>query len=107
MPNRPDKQTVGGTGPVKAGDQPTFEAPPETEALSFDAHDAQLNKALTRFDRERAGSRGAEFPHDETYAPGYHAGGARFGFFNGKDDAGSPAHPAATDAASPEADDKT
>jgi hypothetical protein len=31
-----------------------------------------------------------EHPHDETYTPGYHEGGSRFGFFNGHDNAGAP-----------------
>lgn len=31
-----------------------------------------------------------EHPHDETYSPGYHEGGSRFGFFNGQDNAGLP-----------------
>lgn len=31
-----------------------------------------------------------EHPHDETYTPGYHEGGSRFGFFNGEDNAGAP-----------------
>ena len=31
-----------------------------------------------------------DHPHDETYTPGYHEGGSRFGFFNGHDNAGLP-----------------
>ena len=85
MPNPPEDQTAAGAGAA---------------AMSADARAKvregvlQLAKELRRFDRVRAGSRGAEFPHDEAYTPGYHEGGARFGFFNGKDDAQSPVHPA-------------
>lgn len=91
MPNSPEDQAAGGADPIQGPDDPTFEA-----------HDARLGKELRRFDRARAGSRGAEFPHDETYTPGYHEGGARFGFFNGKADAPSPAQPIP-----PKADDET
>jgi hypothetical protein len=82
MVNRPEDQVGGGAGPMSPADDVTFEA-----------HDARLDKELRRFDRVRAGSRGAEFPHDENYTPGYHEGGARFGFFNGKPQAPSPAQP--------------
>jgi hypothetical protein len=71
MPDRTDKPLVGGGDPK----------PPED--ATFDAHDARLNRELDRFRRLRAGSKGAEFPHDESYTPGYHQGGTRFGFFNG------------------------
>ncbi len=57
---------------------------------TFEARDARLAKEMSGFDRERAGSKGAEFPHDENYKPGYHEGGTRFGFFNGKDDSKTP-----------------
>jgi hypothetical protein len=60
----------------------------EVADISFEDHDARLNRELRRFDRDRAGHLGAEFPHDESYAPGYHAGGVRFGFFSLK---GEPA----------------
>jgi len=90
MVNRPEEQVSGGAGPVTQADDITFED-----------HDARLDRELRRFDRIRAGSRGAEFPHDENYTPGYHEGGARFGFFNGKPDAASPAQP------EPKPDDET
>ena len=47
----------------------------------FEAMDVRLNKGLTKIHRERAGSKGDEFGHDQTYTPGYHEGGSRFGFF--------------------------
>ena len=74
MADHPTLQTGGGD-PATPED-PSFDAP------SFEAHDARLNRELRRFDRMRAGSKGAEFGHDETYVPGYHEGGTRFGFFN-------------------------
>lgn len=52
----------------------------------FEVEDARLNKALQRNARERAGSPGAEFGHDQTYRPGYHQGGVRFGFFHDYDE---------------------
>jgi hypothetical protein len=74
MKDQPDGQAADQSGtPDPAADD------------SFEAHDARLNKELRRFDRARAGSPGAEVPHDENYAPGYHDGGVRFGFFSGKD----------------------
>ena len=42
-----------------------------------------------------------DYPHDENYRPGYHEGGTRFGFFNGKDEA-----PAKAPDPTPEPDDK-
>jgi hypothetical protein len=72
------KPQAGGADPTMTTDDP-----------SFDAHDARLDRELRRFDRMRAGSKGAEFGHDETYVPGYHEGGTRFGFFNLR----SPAKP--------------
>lgn len=77
MPNPPEDQTAAGTA---AAASVAARAKVREGVL-------QLAKELRRFDRGRAGSRGAEFPHDEAYTPGYHEGGARFGFFNGKDDA--------------------
>ena len=76
--------------------EPIFEvdSPPEDGVL-------RLARELRRFDRARAGARGAEFPHDESYAPGYHEGGTRFGFFSGNDETESPSNtppPAATPA---------
>jgi hypothetical protein len=38
-----------------------------------------------------------DYPHDETYTPGYHEGGSRFGFFNGDDNAGAPVRGPKTD----------
>ena len=83
MPDHTDKPAVGGGDPKQA-DDPTF-----------DAHDARLNRELDQFGRVRAGSKGAEFPHDENYTPGYHQGGTRFGFFNGPTDAKPTAKPPA------------
>ncbi len=79
MTDQPKDDTVGGGDPT------------------FEAQDAKLNKELIGIERARAGSKGAEFPHDENYTPGYHEGGARFGFFNGKD--GSPPPPKKADKA--------
>jgi hypothetical protein len=76
------KPQAGGGDPATPED-PSFDAP------TFEAHDARLDRELRRFDRIRAGSKGAEFGHDETYVPGYHQGGTRFGFFNLR----SPAKP--------------
>jgi hypothetical protein len=73
MTDQPKDETVGGGDPT------------------FEAQDAKLNKDLSGIDRARAGSKGAEFPHDENYAPGYHEGGTRFGFFNGKASSPPPA----------------
>jgi hypothetical protein len=70
MTDRTDKPVVGGGDPKPSDD------------LTFDAHDARLNRELDRFGRMRAGCKGEEFPHDESYTPGYHQGGTRFGFFN-------------------------
>ena len=81
MTDRTDTSTGGGGDPKPSDD------------LTFDAHDARLSRELDRFGRIRAGSKGAEFPHDENYTPGYHQGGTRFGFFNGHDDAQPPAAP--------------
>lgn len=67
----------------------------------FAADDAHLRRELERAERERAGDPGAEFDHDQNYRPGYHEGGARFGFFNSKDDA-TPEEPAQR----PEADEE-
>lgn len=78
MPNPPEDQTVAGK--VAAAMSAAAQAEIRDGVL-------QLARELRRFDRVRAGSRGAEFPHDEAYTPGYHEGGARFGFFNGKDEA--------------------
>ncbi|THD62607.1 hypothetical protein [Phenylobacterium sp.] len=50
--------------------------------VSFEVEDERLDKALKRKERERAGAPGAEFGHDQTYRPGYHQGGVRFGFFH-------------------------
>jgi hypothetical protein len=63
------------------------ETPTEPE---FEVEDARLNKALKRNERERAGSPGAEFGHDQTYRPGYHQGGVRFGFFHDYDEPKPP-----------------
>jgi hypothetical protein len=71
----------------------------------FAADDARLARELKRSDRERAGDRGAEYGHDQNYRPGYHEGGARFGFFNGKDDA-TPGPPAKPPEPGDKADDK-
>jgi hypothetical protein len=79
MTNRPEDQAGGG------GD------PKTPEDASFEANDTRLNKELGRFDRARAGSKGAEYGHDENYAPGYHEGGARFGFFNNQGEPKTPA----------------
>ncbi|MGZ3377249.1 MAG: hypothetical protein ACXU8S_11680 [Phenylobacterium sp.] len=72
---------------------PTDGDPKPSDEETFDASDAKLNQRMSGFDRERAGSKGAEFPHDENYKPGYHEGGTRFGFFNGRDDAKAPKKP--------------
>jgi hypothetical protein len=69
---------------------------------SFEAHDARLAAELKRYGQARAGSRGFEFGHDESYQPGYHDGGVRFGFFNEKD-ALKPVDPTKID---PKADGK-
>lgn len=63
---------------------------PPAAGGEFDAQDAKLDKALKRNDRDRAGSPGAEFGHDQTYRPGYHQGGVRFGFFHDNDEPKAP-----------------
>jgi hypothetical protein len=78
MTDRTDDKAVGGGDPTSPSDE------------TFEARDARLNKEMSGFDRARAGSKGAEFPHDETYTPGYHQGGTRFGFFNGRDEPKAP-----------------
>lgn len=81
MPDRIPDQAVGGSdatndaGPAKAA-----------EDISFEARGARLKAELARYDRARAGCRGFEYGHDESYTPGYHQGGVRFGFFNGHED---------------------
>jgi hypothetical protein len=66
-----------------ADHEPTEEAAaPAPDEASFEVEDERLNKALKRNERERAGAPGAEFGHDQTYRPGYHQGGLRFGFFH-------------------------
>jgi len=65
---------------------PATETDAETPAdVGFEVEDERLSKALKRYDRTRAGAPGAEFGHDQTYRPGYHQGGVRFGFFHDHD----------------------
>jgi hypothetical protein len=72
--------------------RPAGEAGPDAPADDgFEVEDERLNKALKRYDRTRAGSPGAEFGHDQTYRPGYHQGGVRFGFFHDADEKTAPA----------------
>jgi hypothetical protein len=80
MADQPEDQAGDGGDPKKPDATP-----------AFDAQDKNLNEELAAVDRARAGSKGAEYGHDETYAPGYHQGGTRFGFFDGHDSAKPPA----------------
>lgn len=72
-------------------DHPISDAETAADA-GFEVEDERLEKALKRYDRARAGSKGAEFGHDQTYSPGYHQGGVRFGFFH-DNEAPKPAAP--------------
>jgi hypothetical protein len=70
-----------------ADHEPNPDAAADTPAdAGFEVEDERLNKALKRNERARAGSPGAEFGHDQTYRPGYHQGGVRFGFFHDHDE---------------------
>lgn len=72
----------------QAGDGHDPKAPEADPA--FETQDTHLKEELAGVDRARAGSKGAEYGHDGTYAPGYHQGGTRFGFFDGHDSAKPP-----------------
>jgi hypothetical protein len=81
MPSfNPDQGAAGGG--AKPADPGKPDAAQDAADTSFEAHDARLAAELRHYGRTHAGSRGFEYGHDESYSPGYHEGGVRFGFFN-------------------------
>ena len=96
MPNRGNSsgsvgQGLGGRDQPRSQErEPNLRTRPENPSfggVGFVADDARLGAELDQYDRQRRFGR-PEYTHEQNYRPGYHEGGARFGFF------GPPAEPA-------------